>query len=96
MLNITIYNVMEQHILNEEVRKRMDSYKMEQTMELRRSRWLEKIRHMGADRGPRKILVAWTMNKRPSGQPQQTITDHLDLPTAKMSDWIKLASGNKK
>ena len=104
MLNITIYDVKEQHISNREVRKRMGSYKMEQTMELRRARWLEKISHMGADRGPRKVIVAWTTNERPKGRPQQTIrhglattiTDHLDLPTAKMNDWIKLASDNKK
>ncbi len=95
---------MQQHILNEEVRKRMDSYKMEQTMELRRARWLEKICHMRSDRGPRKILVAWTTNKWPKGRPQQTIrhglastlTDHLDLPTARMNDWMKLASDNQK
>jgi hypothetical protein len=86
------------------VRKRIDSYKMEQTMELRCARWLENISHMRADRGPRKILVAWTRNERPKERPQQTIrngqattiTDHLDLPTANMSDWIKLASDNKK
>jgi hypothetical protein len=36
MLNITIYNVMEQHILDEEVRTRtMKSYSMKQKMELR-------------------------------------------------------------
>jgi hypothetical protein len=57
MLNITIYDVMEQHISNKEVRKRLDSYKIEQTMQLRRARWLEKISHMRANRGPRKILV---------------------------------------
>jgi hypothetical protein len=104
MLNITIYDVMEQHISNEEVRKRMNSYSMEQTMELRRARWLEKISHMSAERGPRKIIVAWTTNERPRGRPQQTIrhglaatlTDHLDLPTAKMSDWMKLAADNGK
>ncbi len=60
MLNITIYDVMEQHISNDTVRERMKSYLMEQTMELRQARWLEKISHMGANRGPRKILVAWT------------------------------------
>jgi hypothetical protein len=63
MLNITIFDVMEQHITNEEVRVRMKSYSMEQTIELRRpAQWLEKISHMGSDRGPRKILVAWMMN----------------------------------
>jgi hypothetical protein len=104
MLNITIYQVMEQHISNDEVRTRMKSYSMKQTMELRRARWLEKISHMGPDRGPRKILVAWTTNERPRGRPQQTIrhglaatiTDHLDLPSPKMNDWIRLASDHQK
>ena len=104
MLNITIYDVMEQHITNDEVRRRMGSYSMEQIMELRRARWLEKLSHMGAERGPRKILVAWTTNQRPRGRPQQTIrhglaatiTDHLDFPTAKMNDWMKLATDNER
>ena len=59
---------------------------------------------MGAGRGPRKVLVAWTTNKRPSGRPQQTIrhglaatlTDSLGFPTAKMSDWMTIASDNRK
>jgi hypothetical protein len=38
----TIYDVMKQHISNDKVRKRMNSYSMEQTMELRRTQWLEK------------------------------------------------------
>jgi hypothetical protein len=95
---------MEQHISNNEVRKIMDSYSIEQTKELKRSRWLKIISHMGAERGPRKILVAWRTNKCPSGRPQQTIhhglpsiiTDNPDLPIAKMSDWMKLASDNSK
>jgi hypothetical protein len=85
MLNTTIYNVMEQHISNESVRKRMKSYSMKQTIELRRAQRLEKISHKGAERGPSKILLAWTMNERPHGHPQQTnqhgqasmLTDHL-------------------
>jgi hypothetical protein len=104
IFNITIYGVTEQHTTNEEVRKIMDSYSMEQTMELRCTRWLKKISHMGAERGPQKIPVAWMTNKRPRGRPHQTIchglastiTDHLDLPTAKMSDWMKLAADNRK
>jgi hypothetical protein len=104
MLNITIYDVMEQHISNDDVRERRRSYSMTQTMELRRARWLEKISHMGANRGPRKILVAWTTNERPSGRPQQTIrhglartlTESLDFPSAKMDDWMKIASDNRK
>jgi hypothetical protein len=104
MLNITIYDVMEQHISNDEVRKIMESCSMEQMAELRHAQWLEKTSHMGAERGPRKILVAWTTNEHPSGCPQQTIqrglastrTDHLYLPTANMNNWIKLASNQSK
>jgi hypothetical protein len=104
MLNITIHNVMEQHISNDKVRERMKSYSMRQTMELRRARWLEKISHMGVNRGPRKILVAWTTSKRPNGWPQQTIqhglastlTNLLDFPTANMDDWMKIALDNRK
>jgi hypothetical protein len=102
--NITIYQVMEQHISNKEVRERMKSYTMKQTIELRRARWLKKISHMGSDRGPRKISVAWMMNEHPSSRPQQmirhglalTLTDHLKLPSPKMNDWIKLASDHRK
>jgi hypothetical protein len=97
-------NVMEQHISNDSVREKRKSYAIKQTMELRLTRWLEKISHMGADRGPRKILVAWTTNERPCGRPQQTIqhglaatlTYHLNLHSPKMNDWIKLASDHKK
>jgi hypothetical protein len=72
---------------------------MKQAMELRCAQWLEKITHIGSDRGPRKILVAWRTNKCPRRCPQQTIrhgmastlTDHLDLASPKMSNWIKLA-----
>jgi hypothetical protein len=72
MLNITIYDVMERHISNSSVREKMQSYSMKQIMELRRARWLDRISHMGADRSPRKILVAWMTNKCPHGSPQQT------------------------
>jgi hypothetical protein len=74
MLNITtIYDVMERHISNSSVREKMQSYSMKQIMELRRAGWLDKISHMvGADRGPRKILVAWMTNECPHGSPQQT------------------------
>jgi hypothetical protein len=103
MLNVTIYDVMERHISNNSVRKEMKSYSMKQTIELSRARWLEKISHMGAERGPRRMIVAWTTNKCPRGHPQQTIrhglaltlTDHLYLPSPKMNDGIKLASNHK-
>jgi hypothetical protein len=74
MLNITIYDV---NITNKDVRTRMKSYSMKQTMALRRAQWLKKISHMGSDRGPRKILVAWMMNKHPhvEGRNKQSDTD---------------------
>jgi hypothetical protein len=82
--------------------KEMKSYSMKQTMELRCTRWLEKISHMGAERGPRRMIVAWMTNECPCGCPQQTIqhrlasmiTDHLDLPSPKMNYWIRLASNH--
>jgi hypothetical protein len=104
MLNITIYDVMEEHISNNSVREKMMSYSMRQIMELRLARWLEKISHMGADRGSINILVARMTNERLHGHPQQTIqhelaatlTNHLDLPSPKMNNWIKLASDHRK
>jgi hypothetical protein len=80
MLNIMIYDVMAQHILNKEVRKRMSSYSMEQTMELRRARWLarwlEKISHMSAERGLQKYY--WhgrQTNVHVEGHSKQSVTD---------------------
>ncbi len=43
-------------------------------------------------------------NERPRGRPQQTIrhglaatiTDHLDLTSPKMNDWIRLATDHQK
>ncbi len=104
MLNITIYDVMEQHISNDDVRERTRSYSMKQTMELRRARWLEKISHMGSNKGPKKFLSAWPTNERPHRRPQQmirhrlasTLTDHLDLPSPEINGWIKLASDHRK
>jgi hypothetical protein len=64
---------------------------------------LEKISHMGAERGPRKMIVVWMMNDCPCSHPQQTIRhglasmlmDHLDLPSPKMNNWFKLAFNHK-
>jgi hypothetical protein len=43
MLNITIYDVMEQHISNDPAsEKKWKSYSMKQSMELRRAQWLER------------------------------------------------------
>ena len=41
---------------------------MESYMELRRSRWLEKISHMSSKRIPRLILGAWIQKPRRNGK----------------------------
>jgi hypothetical protein len=59
---------------------------------------------MGSDRGPRKILLAWMMNECSRRRPKQMIrrglastqTDHLDLPSPEMNNWIKVMSDHKK
>jgi hypothetical protein len=44
MLNITIYDIQEQRITNQQVREKMDNIlSINQMMELRRARWLQKI-----------------------------------------------------
>ena len=74
MLDITIYDVQEHEITNEQVRKELNNcYTIEQAMELRRARWLEKITNMDETRGPRKMLVAWTPQARSAGRPKQSL-----------------------
>jgi len=73
MLNITIYNVKDYHITNDQVREELQCYTIEQSMELRRARWLEKLAHMPMERSPRRLLVAWTPHPRPRGKPCHTI-----------------------
>ena len=75
MLNLTMHNVKEQRIRNSSIRQQLQCYSLHQTMELRRSRWLEKLAKMPDTRNPRKIFVAWTPNPRPTGRPFQTIRD---------------------
>jgi hypothetical protein len=99
MLNLTIYEVKEQHITNKEVRKRAgNSYSMQQMMELRRCRWLEKLSKMNDKRGPRKILAAWCPTARPTGKPQQTIRHGyattlttLGFTSTLLEDWMTVA-----
>ena len=56
---IDLRDVKEHGIANEQVREELGNcYSIEQIMELRRARWLEKIAKMDETRGPRKILVA--------------------------------------
>ena len=73
MLNISMMDVKELHIKNSEVREKLGNcYTLTQSMELRRARWLEKLANMPAARNPRKGLIAWTPQPRPTGRPIQT------------------------
>ena len=105
MLGITIYEVKEKKISNRKVRERMESaYTLEQMMELRRARWLEKLSHMNETRAPRKLLVAWIRCPRANGKPQQTIRhgfattiiNKLQIPSSHLKDWITTARDHKK
>jgi hypothetical protein len=70
MLNIMIYQVKEEKISNKEARKKVNNcYTILQIIKLRRARWLEKISHMNDNRAPRKLIVAWIPNVRPTGKP---------------------------
>ena len=104
MLNITIYQVKEEKISNKEVRKRLNNcYTISQMIELRRARWLEKISHMNDSRAPRKLIVAWIPNARPTGKPQQTIRhgyattlqDKLNI-SPDLREWIPMAQNHAR
>ena len=97
MTRITIYDVKELRIKNSEVRSKMGCYNIDQIMELRRIRWLDKIAKMDINRFPRRFLNAWTDNARLKGRPQKT-TKHAICKTlkslkidTKMNNWIELA-----
>jgi hypothetical protein len=102
MLNITIYQVKEEKISNKEVRKKLNNcYTISQIIELRRARWLEKISHMNDNRAPRKLILAWIPNARPTGKPQQTIRhgyatalqDNLNT-SPDLREWIPMAQNH--
>ena len=57
MVNITIYDVKDNHISNEQVREELTCYRIHQSLELRRARWLEKLAHMNDNRGPKMYCV---------------------------------------
>ena len=73
ILRISMLDVEECRIRNESIRDHLGCHSIQQHMELRRARWLEKIANMPSSRNPRKVLVAWTPHPRPVGRPQQTI-----------------------
>ena len=68
MLNITIYDVIANHELNNQyILKEVGILKMNSYLELRRARWLEKLSHMKENRIPRLILGAWLQQPRRNG-----------------------------
>ena len=100
MANITIYDVMEDHIKNDTIREKLGNCRtLHQTMELKRSKWLQKLANHDYSRNPRKLLKAWLYNvKRPRGRTQQTIKKSLSYTLTnslglsdKLNDWLKIA-----
>ena len=97
MLHLTIYDVKDDRISNEEVRRRMGIYPMETILGLRRARWIEKLANMESTRSPRRILHAWMPQARPTGKPNQTtrkaLADELRTlgTTSELKTFIPLA-----
>jgi len=106
MIGITIYDVKDNHISNEQVREELTCYKIHQSLELRRARWLEKLAHMNDKRGPKNALRSWIYNesRKQGGQQQHirtslsiTLTDSLHFKESdKMNDWMLEAKEPKK
>ena len=99
MVGITRYDVKDNHISNEQVREELvlTCYKIHQSLELRRARWLEKLARMDDNRGPRNALRSWIYNKsRKQGGQQQhirtslsiTLTDSLNFESDRMNVWM--------
>ena len=101
ILKISMFDVKEQHIKNTEIRERLNCNSLEQHMELRRARWLEKLALMSTTRNPRKAFVSWTPHPRPTGRPHQsirhgyasTIKKSLEIPdrNSSFNSWMNLA-----
>ena len=73
MAKINTHDAKENHITNESVREALNCRTLHQSMELKRSKWLQKLALSGYDRNPRKILKAWLPDvPRPVGGPQQS------------------------
>jgi hypothetical protein len=74
MCGLTMWDVAEKRIKNEQVRRMVaNSPTMDTLMETRRCRWLSKLSLMKEFRSPRRMLGAWCTTSRPVGRPQQTI-----------------------
>lgn len=99
ILNITIYDVMEQHITNNQVGERTNILPFKNYLELRRSRWLQKIALISESRNPRRLFGAWIEKKRTIGRPQQTIRHAyhtticktLGFENSKFLTWMNIA-----
>ena len=105
MVGITIYDVKDNHISNKQVREELTCYKIHQSLELRRARWLEKLAHMNDKRGPKNALRSWIYNesRKQGGQQQHirtslsiTLTDSLHFESDKMNNWMLEAKEPKK
>ena len=80
MVGITIYNIKDNHISNEQVRGEFTCYKIHQSLELQRARWLEKLVLMNDNRRPKNALCSWIYNKsRKQGGQQQHIRTSLSM-----------------
>ena len=97
MVGITIYDVKDNHISNEQVREELTCYKIHQSLELRKARWLEKLAHMNDNQGPKNALCSWIYKepRKQGGQQQHirtslsiTLTDSLYFKSDKMNDWL--------
>ena len=70
IVGISIYDVKDNHISNEQVREELTCYKIHQSLELQRARWLEKLAQMNDNRGPKNALLSW-IYKEPRKQDGQ-------------------------
>ena len=69
MMNVSIYDVIANHELsNKNILKELGMLKLEAYLELRRTRWLEKLSHMSHTRAPRLLLGSWIQKPRRNGQ----------------------------
>ena len=97
MAGITIFDVKEKHIINKQVRERLENCRsLYQLIEMSRTKWLQKLANMNHNRKPKKILKCWIFKKiRPVGRRQECIetslskmiTNNLGL-SDKLNDWM--------
>ena len=106
MIGVTIYEVKDHHISNNQVREEVENwYTFHQSLGLTRARWLEKLALMSCKRGPRNALLSWIYNepRKQGGQQQRIKTslsniliDSLHFETDQLNDWMSEAKLEKK